>query len=61
MSRFTQPSQDNDGYVLVARMDNAKNLSVILKAVHFKEVSDACSVTIILLLVLKVMEILTLL
>jgi len=39
MSRFTQPSQDDSGYVLVARMDNAKNLSTILKAVQFREVS----------------------
>lgn len=38
MSRFAQPSQDDSGYVLVARMDNAKNLSSILKAVHFREV-----------------------
>lgn len=39
MSRFTQPSQDDSGYVLVARMDNAKNLSSILKAVQFREVT----------------------
>ena len=38
MSRFTQPSQDDGSYVLVARMDNAKNLSAILKAVQFREV-----------------------
>ena len=38
MSRFTQPSQDDSGYVLVARMDNAKNLSSLLKAVQFREV-----------------------
>ena len=38
MSRFTQPSQDDTGYMLVARMDNAKNLSSLLKAVQFREV-----------------------
>ena len=39
MSRFTQPSQDESNYILVARMDNARNLSSILKAVNFREVS----------------------
>jgi len=38
MSRFTQPSQDDSDYILVARMDNARSLSSILKAVNFREV-----------------------
>lgn len=39
MSRFTQPSQDESSYHLVARMDNAKNLTTILKAVNFRELA----------------------
>ena len=39
MSRFTQPSQDDGSYILVIRMDNARNLSSILKTVSFREVS----------------------
>jgi len=41
MSRFTQPSQDDGGYILVARMDNAKSLHSILKAVNFREVRNS--------------------
>ncbi|XP_072044293.1 cell cycle checkpoint protein RAD1-like [Amphiura filiformis] len=33
----TQPSDEDDQYVLVAKVDNARNVSNILKAVHFKE------------------------
>ena len=40
MSLSTQEAEDDDQYVLVARMDNVRNLSNILKAIHFKEVSD---------------------
>ena len=40
MSRFTQPSQDDGNYILVARMDNAKSLHSILKAVNFREVRE---------------------
>lgn len=40
MSRFTQPSQDDGGYILVARMDNAKSLHSILKAINFREVRN---------------------
>ena len=40
MSRFTQPSQDDGGYILVARLDNAKSLHSILKAVNFREVRE---------------------
>ena len=42
---MSQPESSQDGsqkdeeYIFVAKMDNAKNLSNILKAVHFKEVS----------------------
>ena len=39
MSLVAQRSQDDSGYILVARMDNSKNLSSILKAVSFREVS----------------------
>ena len=39
MSRLTQQSGDNSRYILVAKLDNARNLLNILKAVHFKEVS----------------------
>ncbi len=31
-------TQDDSGYILVARMDSARNLSSILKAVQIKEV-----------------------
>lgn len=39
MSRLTQQSGDDSRYILVAKLDNARNLLNILKAVHFKEVS----------------------
>lgn len=39
MSRVTQPSQEESGYILEARMDNSRNLSSILKAVAFREVA----------------------
>lgn len=32
-------TQDESSYVLVARMDNVRNLSSILKTVNFKEVA----------------------
>ena len=38
MSRLTQQSGDDNRYILVAKLDNARNLLNILKAVHFKEV-----------------------
>lgn len=38
MSRLTQQSSDDSRYILVAKLDNARNLLNILKAVHFKEV-----------------------
>ena len=37
MSLSTQPSDEDGQYVLVAKVDNARNVSNILKAVHFKE------------------------
>ena len=40
MSRLTQQSSDDSRYILVAKLDNARNLLNILKAVHFKEVSS---------------------
>ena len=46
MSRFTQPSQDDSSYILVARMDNARNLSSILKAVNFREVTVGMVLTL---------------
>ena len=46
MSRFTQPSQDESNYILVARMDNARNLSSILKAVNFREVQFSLSLSL---------------
>ena len=33
-------SNDEEDYVLVAAMDNAKNLSAILKSISFKEVTS---------------------
>ena len=32
-------NSQNNGNYLEAKMDNAKNMSVMLKSVHFKEVS----------------------
>ena len=36
--RVTQTSQEDSDHLLVAKMDNARNLSNILKAVQFREV-----------------------
>jgi len=44
MSRLTQQSGDDSRYILVAKLDNARNLLNILKAVHFKE-SATCFVS----------------
>lgn len=33
----TQHSEDDDQYMLVARLDNVRNVSTILKAIHFKD------------------------
>ena len=35
----TQPSEDDGTYVFVAKIDNARNVSTILKAINFKDVS----------------------
>ncbi len=43
MSLSTQEAEDEEDYVLVGRMDNVRNLSNILKAIHFKDVSDNTS------------------
>ena len=40
MSRLTQQSGDDNRYILVAKLDNARNLHSILKAVQFKEVNN---------------------
>ena len=34
----TQDSEEDSNYVLVARLDSAKSMASILKAIHFKEV-----------------------
>ncbi|XP_074635306.1 cell cycle checkpoint protein RAD1-like isoform X1 [Acropora palmata] len=44
MSRLTQQSGGDNRYILVAKLDNARNLHSILKAVHFKE-SATCFVS----------------
>jgi cell cycle checkpoint protein len=39
MSRLSQQGGDEDSsYILIAKLDNARNMSSVLKAVHFKEV-----------------------
>ena len=38
MALSTQQASDDDQYLLLAKIDNAKNVSNILKAIHFKEV-----------------------
>uniref|UniRef100_A0A8C4WEX7 Uncharacterized protein n=1 Tax=Gopherus evgoodei TaxID=1825980 RepID=A0A8C4WEX7_9SAUR len=37
MPLSTQPETGDDQYVLVASLDNVRNLSNILKAIHFKD------------------------
>jgi cell cycle checkpoint protein len=39
MALSTQQADNDEGYVLLAKIDNARHVSNILKAVHFKEVS----------------------
>ena len=34
----TQQADDDSGYAFVAKLDNARNVSNILKAIHFKDV-----------------------
>ena len=36
--RVTQTSQEDCDHLLIAKMDNARNLSSILRAVQFREV-----------------------
>jgi len=38
MSLSTQDSDEDSQYVLVAKMDNARSMTTILKAIHFKDV-----------------------
>lgn len=40
MSRLTQQSSDDNRYILVAKLDNARNLLNVLRAVYFKEVRE---------------------
>ncbi|EDO32797.1 predicted protein [Nematostella vectensis] len=45
MSRLTpQSNEDDSEYILVAKLDNARNMTTLLKAVHFKE-SATCFVS----------------
>ena len=39
MSLSTQDADEDEQYILVAKLDNARTLSNILKAIHFKDVS----------------------
>ena len=38
MALSTTQASDDDQYLFLAKIDNAKNVSNILKAIHFKEV-----------------------
>lgn len=39
MALSTQESDEDKHFIFVAKMDNARNMITILKAVHFKDVS----------------------
>ncbi|KAK3576131.1 hypothetical protein CHS0354_043099 [Potamilus streckersoni] len=39
MALSTQQSNDDDQYVLLAKLDNVRHVSTILKAIHFKEIA----------------------
>ena len=39
MSQMMEESEESEGYIFVGRMDNARNLTNVLKAIHFKDVS----------------------
>ena len=39
MSQRMEESEESEGYIFVGRMDNARNLTNVLKAIHFKDVS----------------------
>ena len=43
MSLSTQHDDSDTQYVMLAKLDNARNVSNILKAIHFKEVSNPCT------------------
>ena len=43
MSLLTQHDDSDTQYVMLAKLDNARNVSNILKAIHFKEVSKRCT------------------
>ncbi len=38
MCQLTDESDENEGYILIAKMDNARNLTNVLKAIHFRDV-----------------------
>jgi hypothetical protein len=40
MALSTQQADNDEGYVLLAKIDNARHVSNILKAVHFKETNN---------------------
>ena len=37
MTLSTQQSEEDSQFILVAKVDNARNVSNVLKAVHFKD------------------------
>eukprot|EP00794_Sanderia_malayensis_P014016 gene14017-15474_t len=39
MSQISEVSGDSESYILVAKMDNARNLTNLLKAIHFKDIA----------------------
>ena len=40
MALSTQEADDNTDYVLEAKLDNAKSMTTMLKAIHFKDVNN---------------------
>ena len=42
MALSTQEADDNTDYVLEAKLDNAKSMTTMLKAIHFKDVNNFC-------------------
>eukprot|EP00112_Aurelia_sp_Birch-Aquarium-sp1_P012741 Seg2683.2 transcript_id=Seg2683.2/GoldUCD/mRNA.D3Y31 product="Cell cycle checkpoint protein RAD1" protein_id=Seg2683.2/GoldUCD/D3Y31 len=39
ISQMMEESEESEGYIFVGRMDNARNLTNVLKAIHFKDVA----------------------
>jgi hypothetical protein len=48
MALSTQESDEDKSYGLVARMDNARNMITILKAIHFKDVRNIYLIAILI-------------